>query len=299
MTTSPDRTLLVTGSTGQVGFELVRSLQGLGRIVAPHRHELDLTNPDDIRRVVRMTKPALIINAAAYTAVDLAEDEEGAAQRINGDAPEILAEEARQVNAVLIHFSTDYVFDGTKSSPYVETDAPNPQNVYGRSKLAGEEAIVASRCAHLILRTSWVYGTRGKNFLLTMQRLGAQQRELRVVADQTGAPTWSRAIAVATTHIVSQGIASSARNHEWWDERSGIYHLTSRGATSWAGFAEAIFDAEQREFRPGVIPILSSEYPTRAQRPANSILSNKKISSIFGLNMENWQDALRLCLEIS
>ena len=186
---SEQATILVTGVNGQVGFELLRSLQGLGRVIAADRAVLDLADPARLRDIVRELKPAIIVNPAAYTAVDKAETDEAAARAINADAPRVLAEEAARSGATLIHYSTDYVFDGTKAAPYVEGDATNPQNVYGRTKLEGEQAIAAAGCAHLILRTSWVYGRRGKNFLLTMLKLGAERPELRVVADQVGAPT--------------------------------------------------------------------------------------------------------------
>lgn len=288
-------TILVTGIDGQVGYELLRSLQGLGRIVACNRNVLDLSNPAAIRSFVRETKPSIVINPAAYTAVDKAEADIEGATRLNVDAPRVFAEEAARSGAVLIHYSTDYVFDGTKADPYVEDDAPAPQNVYGSTKLAGERAIAETGCAHLILRTSWVYGSRGKNFLLTMLALGAQRPELRVVADQFGAPTWANTIAAATAHIVAQGLAAGAP--DWWQERAGVYHLTCAGKTSWHGFAEAIFDIALQDTRPQVHPIGSSEYPVPAKRPANSCLSSVKLTETFGLALPLWSDALRLCLQ--
>ncbi|MFM0308883.1 dTDP-4-dehydrorhamnose reductase [Paraburkholderia sp. RL17-383-BIF-A] len=291
---SKQSTILVTGVNGQVGFELTRTLQGLGRVVTLDRQSLDLSDFDNIRSVVRELRPSLIVNPAAYTAVDKAESEIDAAMRLNAGAPRILAEEAAKSGATLIHFSTDYVFDGTKDAPYVEEDAANPQNVYGESKLAGEKAIVASGCAHLILRTSWVYGRRGKNFLLTMLKLGAERPELRVVADQIGAPTWSNTIATTTAHIVAQGLASNSAN--WWAERSGIYHLTSAGQTSWHGFAQAIFDIAMGDEGPKLSPIASIDYPVPAKRPRNSRMSSQKLTDTFGLQMPVWEDALRLCM---
>jgi dTDP-4-dehydrorhamnose reductase len=288
------RTILVTGVNGQVGYELARTLQGLGNVVAVDRSRLDLSNLDQIRAVVRDVRPALIVNPAAYTAVDKAEEEHELAMRINGEAPGVLAEEAKKLGAVLIHYSTDYVFDGTKNAPYVEDDSTNPQNVYGKSKLAGEQAIAASGCEHLILRTSWVYGARGKNFLLTMLKLGKERPELRVVVDQIGAPTWSNTIATSTSHIIAQGLA--ANNTNWWHERSGVYHLTAAGETSWHGFAQAIFDAAMGEEGPRVVPIGTSDYPVPAKRPANSRLSHRKLTETFGLSMPDWRDALRLCM---
>jgi len=289
--------ILVTGINGQVGYELLRSLQGLGRVMGLDRNALDLADLDRLREVVREMKPAFIVNPAAYTAVDKAETDEVAARRLNAEAPGVLAEEAARCGAALIHYSTDYVFDGTKDAPYTEDDATNPQNVYGQTKLEGERAIAASGCAHLILRTSWVYGRRGKNFLLTMLKLGAERPELRVVADQIGAPTWSRTIAEATAHIVAQGLAASiAGDGQWWFSRSGIYHLAARGDTSWHGFAQAIFDLAMRDGGPRVMPIPAADYPVPAKRPTNSCLSDDKLAGTFGLTLPRWDEALRLCL---
>ncbi|KNH09934.1 dTDP-4-dehydrorhamnose reductase [Candidatus Burkholderia brachyanthoides] len=286
-----ERTILLTGVNGQVGFELARSLQGLGRVVAVDRSRFDLDDLDQVRSVVREVKPALIVNPAAYTAVDKAESEVDAAMRANGEAPGVFAEEAKRLGAVLVHYSTDYVFDGTKDGAYVEDDAVNPQNVYGKSKLAGEQAIVTSGCDHLIFRTSWVYGTRGKNFLLTMLRLGAEREELSVVADQIGAPTWAVTIAALTANVVAQ-----AENQDWWAQKSGVYHLTAGGSTSWHGFAQAIFDMSQTEKRPVVKPIPASAYPTPAARPLNSRMSAAKLRETFGVAAPHWRDALLLCL---
>jgi dTDP-4-dehydrorhamnose reductase len=287
-------TILVTGVNGQVGFELVRTLQGLGQVVALDRAALDLNDPTRIVSTVRDLKPSIIVNPAAYTAVDKAEAEPDAAMRLNADAPRVLAEEAARSGAVLIHYSTDYVFDGTKEAAYSEGDPTNPQNVYGASKLAGEKAIAQSGCAHLILRTSWVYGARGKNFLLTMLKLGAERPELRVVADQIGAPTWSNTIATSTSHIIAQSLA--AKNSDWWRERSGVYHLTAGGETSWHGFAQAIFEIAMGEKGPRVVPIGASEYPVPAKRPANSRMSHRRLAEAFGLSMPDWRDALQLCM---
>jgi dTDP-4-dehydrorhamnose reductase len=286
--------ILVTGVNGQVGFELARTLQGLGRVVALDRAALDLADLSQIRSTVRELKPSVIVNPAAYTAVDKAETDVDTAMRLNAEAPRVLAEEAERSGAVLVHYSTDYVFDGTKSEAYVEDDGTNPQNVYGASKLAGEQCIAESGCAHLILRTSWVYGTRGKNFLLTMLKLGADRPELRVVADQNGAPTWSNTIATSTSHIVAQGLG--ANDIDWWRERSGVYHLTAAGATSWHGFAQAIFDIAMDGKGPKVVPIGTSDYPVPAKRPANSQMSHRKLTETFGLYLPDWQDALRLCM---
>jgi len=290
-------TILLTGINGQVGFELARSLQGLGKIVALDRSGMDLANLDQVRRVVRELKPKLIVNPAAYTAVDKAESEANVAMRLNAEAPAVLAEEAKKLGAGLIHYSTDYVFDGTKDGAYVETDPTNPQNVYGQSKLAGEQAIVGSGCSHLIFRTSWVYGTRGKNFLLTMLRLGAERDELSVVADQIGAPTWVNTIAVLTANVLAQAAGSEVAGDadEWWREYSGVYHLTASGSVSWHGFAEAIF-AQAGLKTPVVRPIPASMYSTPARRPYNSRMSNDRLEQAFGVSAPDWREALRLCL---
>ncbi|CAL8473183.1 dTDP-4-dehydrorhamnose reductase [Caballeronia sp. S22] len=293
MSESLDRTILLTGVSGQVGFELARTLQGLGRVVAVDRSALDLCDLDQIRRVVREVRPALIVNPAAYTAVDMAESNIDAAMRANGEAPGVLAEEAKRLNAALIHYSTDYVFDGTKDGAYVEDDAVNPQNVYGKGKLAGERAIAASGCNHLIFRTSWVYGSRGKNFLLTMLRLGKERDELNVVADQIGAPTWSVTIAALTANVLAQAVTAG---DGWWSEKSGVYHLTAGDSTSWHGFAQAIFDYAWLDRKPVVKPIQATAYPTPAKRPANSRMSNDKLASAFGLCAPDWREALRLCM---
>ncbi len=290
-----DRPILVTGVNGQVGFELARTLQGLGPVVAADRAMLDLSNLDQVRTVVRSLRPALIVNPAAYTAVDKAESEPELAMKINGEAPGVLAEEAKKLGAPLIHFSTDYVFNGDKDSPYGESDATDPQNAYGRTKLAGEQAIDASGVDHLIFRTSWVYGARGKNFLLTMLRLGADRPELKVVADQFGAPTWSNTIATLSAHVLAQASAASDPA-QWWSERSGVYNLTASGSTSWHGFASAIFELAQLENRPAVLPIPAADYPTPAKRPSNSRMSGDKLHEVFGLSAPDWKEALNLCL---
>jgi dTDP-4-dehydrorhamnose reductase len=290
------RTILVTGVNGQVGFELARSLQGLGRVVAVDRSVVDLSNPDQLRAAVREIRPDLIVNPAAYTAVDKAEAEFDLAMRINGQAPGILAEEAKKLGAALIHYSTDYVFNGDKLGSYLEDDATDPQNAYGRTKLAGEQAVAATGVDHAVFRTSWVYGNRGKNFLLTMLRLGAERSELKVVADQFGAPTWANTIATLTAHVVAQAFSVSDRM-EWWSSRSGVYNLTAADSTSWYGFATAIFELAGLEGRSSVLPIPASDYPTPAKRPSNSRMSNEKLAQVFGLQAPHWKDALRLCLE--
>jgi len=290
------RTILVTGVNGQVGFELARSLQGLGRVVAVDRSVVDLSNPDQIRAVVREIRPDLIVNPAAYTAVDKAEAEFDLAMRINGEAPGILAEEAKKLGAALIHYSTDYVFNGEKQGAYVEDDPTDPQNAYGRTKLAGEQAIEATGVDHLVFRTSWVYGGRGKNFLLTMLRLGAERPELKVVADQFGAPTWSNTIATLTANVVAQAFSAEDRA-AWWSAHSGVYNLTAADSTSWHGFATSIFELAGLQTRPNVLPIPASDYPTPAKRPSNSRMANEKLARVFGLRAPHWKDALGLCLE--
>lgn len=294
--------VLVTGATGQVGFELLRSLQGLGRIVAPARQALDLADFDQIRRVMSEVKPTLIINPAAYTAVDQAETDVDVAMRMNGIAPGVLAEEAKRIGAAVIHYSTDYVFDGTKDGAYDEDDAVGPLNVYGKSKLAGEQAIQQVGGRHLVFRTSWVYGTRGRNFLRTMLRLAEQQPQLRVVADQVGAPTWSGTIAAMTAHVAAgalDALDTDRSGEDWWDRHAGLYHLSASGSTSWAGFADAIFELAgtvTQGKRPDVMPIASSEYPMRAARPMNSRLSTARLTAAFGLRPPHWRDALQLCV---
>ena len=296
MTRREQQTILLTGVNGQVGFELARSLQGLGQVVASERSALNLADLDEVRRVVRDVKPTIIVNPAAHTAVDRAESEVDAAMRANAEAPGVLAEEAKRLGASLVHYSTDYVFDGTKSGAYVENDTVNPQNVYGKSKLAGEQAIAAVGCAHLIFRTSWVYGTRGKNFLLTMMRLGAERDELSVVADQFGAPTWSNTIAALSANVLSQAVAPA--ESDWWQAHSGIYHLSASGATSWHGFAEAIFELSDLAKKPIVKPIPAASYPTPAVRPRNSRMSNDKLAETFGVRAPDWREALRLCMAV-
>ncbi|MGV7241899.1 dTDP-4-dehydrorhamnose reductase [Caballeronia sp. M23-90] len=289
-------TILLTGVNGQIGFELARSLQGLGRVVALDRVGLDLSDTNRIRHVVQDVGPSLIVNAAAYTAVDAAETDAASAMQVNADAPEVLSQEAKRLGALLVHYSTDYVFDGAKTGPYVEDDAPNPLNIYGVSKLGGEQAIAASGCAHLIFRTSWIYGVRGTNFLQTMLRLGAERDELSVVNDQTGAPTWSRTVANETAKVLSQLLCGERDD---WIRSSGIYHLTAGGSTSWAGFAEAIFHNSCQPARPVIKSIPTASYPAPAVRPLNSQLSNDKLAMAFGIEAPAWDEALRQCMRNS
>ena len=293
--------ILLTGKNGQVGWELQRTLSTLGEVIALGQADMDLANPDTIRKICRDVKPNLIVNPAAYTAVDKAETEPTLALAINGTAPGILAQEAQRLGAALIHYSTDYVFDGSKNTPYTEQDIPNPQNIYGSSKLAGERAIQAVDVPHLILRTAWVYGARGKNFLLTMQRLAREKPLLKVVDDQVGAPTWSRLLAEATAHIVAQGLSRDQESvTSYIRQHSGVYHMSCAGQTSWHGFASAILAGANASTHANVSaqlqPIPSSEYPTPAARPAYSVLSNEQLARTFGITLPDWRVALEMVL---
>jgi dTDP-4-dehydrorhamnose reductase len=291
---------LVTGAQGQVGADVVELLAGRAEVIACDRAALDLADPGAIAERVRTARPALIVNTGAYTAVDRAESEPALAHAVNAVAPAILAAEAKRAGALLVHYSTDYVFDGTKPDPYVEDDAVAPLGAYGRTKLEGERAIAASGCDHLILRTSWVYAPRGRNFLLTMLRLAAGRDELRVVDDQRGAPTASRELARATLAILAE--ADGARPFEAAGlarvaAKSGLYHATAAGSTTWFGFAQAIFEAWAKRagpsFRaPRLTPIATQDYPTPARRPANSVLSNERLHASFGVALADWRAGL-------
>jgi dTDP-4-dehydrorhamnose reductase len=292
--------ILLTGSTGQVGWELQRTLMTLGEVITAGRESsslrMDMSNPDTIRYVIREVQPDLIVNPAAYTAVDKAETEPELAMAVNGTAPGVIAEEAKLLGAGVIHYSTDYVFNGNQPTPYTEQDQPDPQNIYGKTKLAGEKAIQAVDVPHLILRTSWVYGLRGKNFLLTMLKLAREREELKVVDDQVGAPTWSRLIAASTAQILSQGTQDL---NGFLSSNSGIYHLTATGQTSWYNFAKAIFEHDpnpSEQKLKNLLPIPSEQYPTPAKRPAYSSLDTQKIYHTFGLVLPSWQRNLELVL---
>jgi dTDP-4-dehydrorhamnose reductase len=274
--------ILITGKNGQVGTELSRLYHSHGDVVLTGREECDLSSEQSIRDTVQRVKPTVIINAGAYTAVDQAEKEPGLCFAINAHAPQVLAQEAARLDALLIHYSTDYVFSGEKAGSYLESDPTNPVNVYGESKAAGEAAIAQAATRYLVLRTSWVYGAQGKNFLRTMLRLGAERPELRIVDDQLGAPTSAAAIASATARLVEQSLSGAP----------GIYHMTAAGSTSWCGFARAIFSAGVLNTQPRVQPIPSSDYPTPARRPANSVLSNDKFAHVFGFRLSTWQQQL-------
>ena len=286
--------ILLIGKIGQVGWELRRTLAPMGQITCVDFPEIDLTSGDSIRRWVRESRPDVVINAAAYTAVDKAESEPDRAMQINGVAPGIMAEEAKKIGALLVHYSTDYVFDGAKTTPYAETDAPNPLGAYGRSKLAGDEAVRATGGAHLIFRLCWVYGARGQNFMLTIMRLARERDRLRVVADQTGCPTWSRMIAEATGQALRQAVVAGD-----WAALSGTYHLASSGVTSWQGFAQAIVNLMPAEGKKcSVVEAISTaEYPTPAKRPAYSVLGCDKLERVFGLRLPHWEDSLRQVVE--
>jgi len=292
-----NRTILIFGSTGQVGWQLRRTLACLGPIVAVEFPQVDFLQPDSIADAIRAHRPGVIVNAAAYTAVDQAEVEQDRATAVNAVAPAIMADEARKAGALLVHYSTDYVFNGSGQEPWIEASIPDPLNVYGATKLAGDEAIGASGCEHLIFRTSWVYGARGNNFLLTMLKLAAERSELSIVHDQIGSPTTAECIAQTTASVLSQ--VMNLEQGEM-DGRSGVYNLTNAGYASWCDFAEEIFtQAHQRmgAKRPVLKPILTSEFPRPAKRPLNSRLSTEKLSRVFGVVLPAWQAALSLVLE--
>ncbi len=303
-------TILLTGKTGQVGSELHRLLPQLGRVVAPDRKELDLLDPDTIRRTVRDIRPQLLVNAAAYTAVDAAEKDQASAHAINAEAVRVLAEEAKSLNAALVHYSTDYVFDGSKCTPYDERDPANPLNVYGNTKFAGEQAIRNSGVPHLIFRTAWVYATRGRNFLLTILRLATEREVLRVVSDQIGAPTCASDIATATTNILA-GIYERNNGAVVFSKVGGTYHMTALGQTTWYAFAKAILEkasgashdlpwlAAATHGRPliarQVIPISTEEFRSPTERPAYSVLSNSRLIDTFGIALPDWHIQVRRC----
>lgn len=300
--------LLITGANGQVGWHLQRTLALLGQVMAIDVEQVDLTDLDAVSRTVREFAPDVIANAAAYTAVDKAESDAELARAINVAAPAQMAAECARTGALIIHYSTDYVYDGTKPGPYEEKDATGPLSVYGQTKLEGDKAIIASGCAHIILRTTWVYDIRGKNFLRTVLRLAREKEELRMVGDQFGAPTWARGLAEATAIILARLLERKSLTGSW---QSGLFHLTAAGRTSWAGFAQAILEdydalldwpAETGEFggelkAKRVVEITSDQYQTPARRPRNSVLSNAKIQSVFGIGLPDWRIQLQLALQ--
>jgi len=289
---------LLFGKNGQLGWELNRSLQPLGEIVALDVEDADFSKPESLRQVVQEISPNFIVNAVAYTAVDKAEEDEELAMNINGVAPGVLAEEASKLSALLIHYSTDYIFDGTKTTPYKETDKPNPINAYGRTKLAGELAVQSSGCDYLILRTSWVYASRAHNFMLTMLKLAQEREELSIVADQIGAPTSARLIADTTILCVQQAIKERFKD----TFVSNLYHLTASGHTSWHGFTKEVVKVANKKLNlkfkiKNIKAIPTTDYPSPAQRPMNSRLDSKKLCDTFGVEMLAWDKSLVLCLE--
>jgi len=304
MATSQAR-ILLTGVSGQVGGELRPLLQQFASVIAPTREELDLCNAGQIRRLIHEINPQWIVNAAAYTAVDKAESDRRAAYSINAEAPGAIGEAAAELGLPVIHFSTDYVYDGTGTRPWVESDATVPLGVYGASKLAGEKALAASGAAHLIFRTSWVYGSRGKNFLLTIVRRARQQEELRIVDDQHGAPTSSRDLARMVVHVMRWLLERSAANASSIQETvravQGEYHAANSGETTWFGFAQEflrIFAAARPELKLArLVPIQSSEHATPARRPSNSRLDCSRLNEVFGFTMPAWQDAVAAVMD--
>jgi dTDP-4-dehydrorhamnose reductase len=283
--------ILVTGGNGQVGWELQRALHALGEVIAVDRQQLDLSLCDDIRNTVRSTKPDIVINTAAYTSVDKAESEPELAMRINAVAPGVMAEEAKRVSALLIHYSTDYVFDGMRAAPYTEDDQPNPLSVYGKSKLEGERAIRASGCAHLILRTSWIYSDRRTNFVLSILRLAQEREEFAVVDDQVGSPTWARALANSTAQLLSDPMRLR--------EETGLYHLSAVGRVSRFDFATKIIEmarAQGETYRARIRRTATADYPLPAARPLNCVLSTVKIKRALGVEMPHWISQLEACL---
>jgi dTDP-4-dehydrorhamnose reductase len=289
--------ILVFGRFGQIAWELRRELACLGHVTTIGYPQIDFNHPDTIRKAVQNAEPTVIVNAAAYTEVDKAETNFELASTINSTAPGVLAEESKRRSILLVHYSTDYVFDGSKQGAYVETDVPNPISAYGKTKLAGDQAIESVGGEYLILRTSWIYGARGNNFLLTMLRLARERSELRIVDDQIGAPTPSQCIAQATANILAQVLSPGGAG---LDGRGGIYNTTSSGETSWFGFAKALLtrSAEYTGLAiPSLIPIATSGYPRPARRPPNSRLSCQRLSGTFGVRIPHWEDALSLVLE--
>jgi len=288
-------TILVTGGSGQVGGAAVRALVGLGTVIAPGRDRLGLASAESIRAIMREVQPRWVVNAAAHTAVDRAENEPELAFALNADAPRVIGEEARKIGAAVIHFSTDYVFDGSKATPYVESDATGPLNVYGKSKLAGEQALAQTGATHFIFRTSWVYGATGKNFLLSILRMAREREVLRIVADQHGAPTWSEDLARLTAHVIRRVDASDA------GRVSGVYHAGGSGETTWFGFASAAAEALKRREPAAnlarVEAISTADYPTPARRPANSRLNCAKLKRVFGWRMMDWRESLEAVMD--
>ena len=283
--------ILLTGKTGQVGGELNSILKDMGELVSVGREQLDLSKIDSIEPAVLDILPDIIINAAAYTAVDNAEEEPDLAMTINGVAPGVLAKAAKKIGASLIHYSTDYVFDGRSDTPYREEDITCPLSIYGKSKLAGEKNIAEAGIPYLILRTSWVYSLQGKSFLRTIKQLSEEKDTLRIVDDQIGAPTWARSIALATRKILKQYLRDGSD-----PSLSGIFHLTCQGKSSWYDFAKEILNISSTSQNTQLLPIPTSEFPTPATRPLYSLLSNDKLEKVFGFKMPHWHDSLKDCI---
>lgn len=285
--------ILLTGSNGQVGFELLRALAPLGEVVAVDLADCDLSSPDAIRRLVAEVEPQVIINPAAYTAVDKAEAEPALAQAINGTAPGVFGEEAARLGALVIHFSTDYVFDGSMPGAYLETDGPNPQSVYGQTKLAGEQALQASGADYLIFRTSWVFGAHGANFAKTMLRLAGERDGLKIVADQFGAPTSAALLADVTAQVLGRYQREGRVGFPF-----GLYHLVAGGCTTWHEYAQTVVRAAQAAGKPlkltadDILPITTADYPLPAPRPSNSRLDTSRLRQTFGLELPDWQRGL-------
>lgn len=290
-------TILLIGGSGQIGSELAKVLPAIGTLYIADRTQCDLRRPQSLIDAVDVVRPTVVINAAAYTAVDKAEDEPALATAVNAGAPGVLAHAARRHGALFVHYSTDYVFDGRKQGAYSERDPVNPLSTYGRTKLAGERAVRDAAGEHLIIRTSWIYAPQGKNFLLTMLRLAKEREQLRVVADQVGAPTAARLVAEATVQVLRQDIA----RRRLGCFESGLLHLTASGKTSWYGFASALIAAAQMESQSfkcrEIVPITTAEYPLPAQRPANSVLDCARLAQRYGLRMPSWDMGMQLCLE--
>ena len=290
--------LLVIGANGQVGFELQRSLAPLGEVTAIDYPDLDITDADALRACLHRVGPDVLVNAAAYTAVDKAEADESTALAVNATAPGVMAQEMARTGGLMVHYSTDYVFDGNHTRPWTEDEAPNPLSAYGRTKLAGERAVQAAGGAHFIFRTAWVYGRRGGNFMLTMIRLMKERDTLRVVADQQGTPTWCRTLADVPAEIIGRVWASPDSRAEAHAKR-GVYHLTQRGATTWHAFAQAILaSAPELATRRHVSieAITTADYPLPARRPAYSVLDNGKLERAFGIRTADWRHALDECI---
>jgi dTDP-4-dehydrorhamnose reductase len=287
--------ILLTGRDGMLGRELAQALAPLGTLAAYDRQELDLASPDRIVACVREFRPDVIVNAAAWTEVDRAEEEEALAHRVNATAPGILAEEAARLGARIVHYSTDYVFDGTKPGPYEEADTPNPVNAYGRTKLAGERAVQAACARHLIFRTSWLYASHGRNFLLAMLERLQREGELRVVDDQVGAPTWSREVAAATRRVLEDGMQAAGK-----PEPAGLFNIAASGSTSWFEYARAIAESlasHAIDVRARRVPVTAAEYGSRTRRPQNSVFSLTKAERLLKLESRPWQGSVRACID--